>query len=136
MQDTADYGNEPYVVDIEDLTEENELFRVTKWTGRHLQMTVMSIQPGDEIGLEVHNDHDQFLCIQAGCGKVVMSQKKDDTPQEWEVADDWAALVPAGTWHNVVNTGDTPLKLYSIYAPTEHPRGTVQHSKNETATAA
>lgn len=131
MPDANDYGPEPYVVDIENLVEENEQFRVAKWTGKFMQMTVMCIQPGDDIGLEMHDDRDQFLCIEEGCGKAVMGSSKDNLPHEWEISDDWAVIVPAGIWHNIVNTGDTPLKLYSIYSPAEHPKNTIHKDKAE-----
>lgn len=131
MNDTNDYGPDPYVVNIEELTVENDLFRVAKWTGTNLQMTVMSIEPGDDVGLEVHDDHDQFLRIEAGTAKVVMGPDQDNLEQEWEAEDDWAVFVPAGTWHNIINTGDTALKLYSIYAPAEHPHGTIHRDKAE-----
>lgn len=130
MADTNDYGGEPYVVDIENLTEENELFRVAKWTGKYMQMTVMCIQPNEEIGLEKHDDRDQFMQIEAGCGKAQMGTSKDEL-NEWEIGDDWAVFVPAGTWHNIINTGEDPLKLYSIYSPAEHPKATIHKTKAE-----
>ncbi len=129
--DMTDYGPKPYVADIEELTKENELFRVAKWTGVNLQMTVMAIEANGEVGLEVHEDHDQFLRIEEGVGKVVMGPSEDNLDQEWEVQDDFAIFVPAGTWHNILNTGDAPLKLYSIYAPGEHPHGTIHKTFEE-----
>lgn len=135
MKDMNDYGPEPYVVDIENMTEENSLFRVTKWTGQFMQMTVMCIQPGDEIGLEMHDDRDQFLRLEDGCGKAVMGSSEDELNNEWEICDDWAVFVPAGTWHNIINTGEKPLKLYSIYSPAEHPKGTIHKDKAEADTA-
>lgn len=129
--DTNDYGAAPYVADIEELTLSNDNFRVAKWTGSNLQMTLMAIQPGDDIGLEVHDDHDQFLRIEQGSAKVVMGPSEDDLNYEAEAHDDFAIFVPAGVWHNVINTGEQPLKLYSIYAPSEHPHGTVHATKAE-----
>ena len=126
--DRKDYGPEPYVIDIEELTKENDLFRVAKWTGSNMQMTVMSIPVDGEVGLEVHDEHDQFLRIEEGEGKVVMGPAEDVLTQEWEVEDDFAIFVPAGTWHNILNTGDMPLKLYSIYAPGEHAHSTVHET--------
>lgn len=123
--DTKDYGKEPYVVNIEDLTKQNDKFRVAKWTGANLQMTVMSILPGSEVGLEVHDDHDQFLRIEQGIAKVEMGDSEDNLSFVKEAKDDDAIFVPAGQWHNITNVGDEPLKLYSIYAPPEHPRGTI-----------
>jgi mannose-6-phosphate isomerase-like protein (cupin superfamily) len=119
-----DHGPDPYVVNIEELTLENENFRTTAWTGKNLQMTLMTIQPGADIGLEVHDDHDQFLRIEQGNAKVEMGTSKDNL-EVWDAADDFAIFVPAGSWHNVTNTGSDTLKLYSIYSPPEHEHGTV-----------
>lgn len=126
-----DKGREPWVVDIEDLTKENDKFRSTEWTGQFLQMTVMSLNPGEDIGLEVHRDVDQFIRIEDGQGKVEMGGDKDDLSYVKEVEDDFAIFIPAGVWHNVTNTGDSELKLYSIYAEPEHPPGTIHQTKEE-----
>lgn len=125
-----DNGPNPYVVNIEELTIANDNFRTASWTGSQMQMTLMAIQPGDDIGLEVHDDHDQFLRIEQGTAKVEMGPGPDDL-KSWEAEDDFAIFVPAGVWHNVTNTGDGPLKLYSIYAPGEHEHGTVHETKAE-----
>lgn len=135
MQDTNDYGPDPYVVDIEEATLDNDKFRVAKWTGANLQLTLMSIQPGDDVGLEVHEDHDQFLRIEEGEARVEMGPSEDELEYVKSVSDDFAILVPAGTWHNIINTGEEPLKLYSIYAPGEHPRGTIHEDKAEAEAA-
>ncbi len=124
-----DNGKQPYVVNVEELTLSNDNFRTTAWTGQYMQMTVMSIQPGDDIGAEVHEDHDQFLRIEQGKAKVLMGDSQDDISFEATAEYDYAIFVPAGKWHNIVNTGDEPLKLYSIYAPVEHPFGTVHKTK-------
>jgi mannose-6-phosphate isomerase-like protein (cupin superfamily) len=129
--DLSDHGKQPYVVDIEELTKENDKFRVAKWTGEYLQMTVMAIPEGGEVGLEVHQDHDQFLRIEEGKAKVVMGDSEDNLDFEKEAEDDFAIFVPAGKWHNIVNIGDEPLKLYSIYAPGEHPAGTIHETYEE-----
>lgn len=133
--DTTDYGQQPYVVNIEKITKQNTKFRVAKWTGSNLQMTLMSIPVGGEVGLEVHADHDQFLRIEAGTATVVMGPSQDNLNFTQEAQDDFAIFVPAGTWHNITNTGQEPLKLYSIYAPAEHPAGTI-HETYEEAMAA
>ena len=96
-----------------------------------MQMTLMAIQPGEDIGLEVHTDHDQFLRVEQGLGLVQMGASEDTLDFEANVEGDDAIFVPAGIWHNVTNTGDAPLKLYSIYAPAEHPHGTVHATKAE-----
>ena len=126
-----DHGPQPYVVNIEELTISNDSFRTAAWTGANMQMTLMAIQPGEDIGLEVHTDHDQFLRVEQGLGLVQMGASEDTLDFEANVEGDDAIFVPAGTWHNVTNTGDAPLKLYSIYAPAEHPYGTVHATKAE-----
>jgi mannose-6-phosphate isomerase-like protein (cupin superfamily) len=130
-----DQGPEPYVVDIEDATLSNDTFRTALWTGAHLQLTVMSIPVGGEVGLEMHDDRDQFLRLESGKARVQMGPEKDDLRFDREIEDDWVILVPAGSWHNVTNLGDEPLKLYSLYAPPEHPKGTVHKSKAESDAA-
>lgn len=128
---TEDHGKKPYVVNIEDLTTENTNFRTAAWTGEFLQMTLMSIEVGSEIGAEVHHDTDQFLRIEQGQAKVVMGDSEDDMSFEVPAEDDFVILVPSGKWHNVINVGDEPLKIYSIYAPSHHPFGTVHVTKAE-----
>lgn len=129
-----DHGPNPYVVNIEELTLENENFRTAGWTGKYMQMTLMTIQPGDDIGLEVHEDHDQFLRIEQGLATVLMGDSEESL-ESWDAGDDFAIFVPAGKWHNIVNTGDEPLKLYSIYAPPEHAHGTVHATKADAEAA-
>ena len=121
----TDHGKKPYIVDIEKETLDNDTFRNTLWTGEHLQLTVMSIKPGDDIGLEVHPDNDQFLRVEQGRGRCQMGPAEDDLPFDEEVSDDWIILVPAGTWHNVTNIGDEDLKVYALYGPPDHVPGTV-----------
>lgn len=130
MADIKDYGPAPLVVNIEDVTVQNNTFRTALWTGKYMQTTLMAIQPGDSIGLEVHEDHDQFLRIEAGQAKVEMGPSEDDLTA-YEASDDFAIFVPAGQWHDVTNIGDEPLKLYSIYSPAEHPHGTIHTDKTE-----
>lgn len=124
-----DYGKQPFVVDIEDAAEDNTAFRRALWTGDNLQLKLISLNVGEDIGLEVHRDHDQFLKIEEGDGLVQMGNSRENLTFERHVDDDDAILVPAGTWHNVKNVGRKPLKLYSIYAPPEHSHGTVQQTK-------
>jgi mannose-6-phosphate isomerase-like protein (cupin superfamily) len=131
----ADQGPHPFVVDIEQATLDNRNYRTTLWTGKYLQMTLMSIPPGHDIGLEVHHDHDQFLRVESGKARVQMGPAKDDLSFDREVGDDWVILVPAGSWHNVTNIGDRPLQVYSLYGPPEHAHGTV-HATREEADAA
>lgn len=130
--DYKDHGKKPYVVNIEDYTVENSNYRTTIWTGDKLQVTVMSIQPGDDIGLEVHHGIDQFLRIESGVGLCQMGDSEDNLDFEQTVQDDDAIFVPADMWHNVTNTGDQPLKLYTIYAGPDHVPGTI-HETHEDA---
>ncbi len=111
--------------DIEKLTEENQDFRRVLYTGKNLQLVLMTLQPGEEIGEEVHQDRDQFFRIEEGSGVI------DIDGAENAVEDDIAVIVPAGARHNVRNTGDKPLHLYTIYAPPEHKDGIVQATKEE-----
>lgn len=126
-----DHGPHPYVLDIEKATKDNENFRDTLWTGKHLQMTVMSIPAGGEIGAEVHDDHDQFLRVEAGKARVKIGKDENNLDIDQEVEDDWAIFVPAGKWHNVLNEGSEPLKVYSIYAAPDHKPGTVHKTKED-----
>ncbi|MBP9821548.1 MAG: cupin domain-containing protein [Candidatus Pacebacteria bacterium] len=113
----------PYVQNIEQETLSNDNFRKEVFTGEHLQMTVMSIPVGGDIGLETHAHTDQFLRVEQGAGKAILDGV------EYEVSDDFAIIIPAGTEHNIVNTGDVPMKLYSIYTPPEHPAGTIDKTQ-------
>lgn len=120
-----------WVGDIEAATLANDAFRTVLFTGSHVQLTVMRLAPGEEIGVEMHAEIDQFLRVEAGSARVSMGPEVDRLTDVHDVGADWAAIVPAGTWHNVVNVGDDDLKLYSLYAPPEHPPGTVHSSKAE-----
>lgn len=121
-----DLGPEPCVVDVERDTLLNEDFIRARWTGKYLQMTLMSIGPGKEIGLEVHEDHDQFIRIEQGQAMIVMGKDKEALDFVDEASEDFAVFIPAGYWHNVTNTGEGDLKLYSIYSPPEHDHGTIK----------
>jgi len=124
-----DYGPNPFAINIEDAAEQNTNFRIALWTGNHLQVTLMSLRAGEEIGLEQHENTDQFLRIEEGQGLVKMGSSPDNLSIQRNVREDDAIVVPAGTWHNLINTGNKPLKLYSIYAPPKHPFGTVEPTK-------
>jgi len=124
-----DYGPEPLVANLDKATEQNTNFRTAFWTGKHLQLTLMNIKPGEDIGVEMHPDVDQFLKIEKGHALVMMGHRRDMLHFQTRVSGGFAVFVPAGTWHNVVNVGNEPLKIYSIYAPPEHPRGTVHRTK-------
>ncbi|WP_374658405.1 cupin domain-containing protein [Phenylobacterium sp.] len=114
-----------FVDDIEDLTESNKDFRRVLYTGKHLQLVLMTLQPGEEIGEEVHDTHDQFFRFEKGKGQVVIDGKTH------KIKADYGVIVPAGARHNVINTGDKPLKLYTLYGPPEHRDGVVRATKAE-----
>ena len=127
----TDIGPQPASFDLETATTSNDNYRTVAWTGKYLQVTLMSIEPGGNIGLEAHPDTDQFLRVDAGKGVCKMGPAEDDLNVEQEVSDGWAIVVPAGAWHDVVNTGDEPLRLYSIYAPSHHAAGIVQATADD-----
>ncbi|MCL2846716.1 MAG: cupin domain-containing protein [Firmicutes bacterium] len=129
MQQIHDFGPMPYAVNIDNVTTANRTYRTAIWTGKNLQATVMCINPGDDIGLEIHHDTDQFIRLEEGCGLVQMGLSRDNLYYQQHVQRDWAVFVPAGTWHNITNTGHGPMKVYTIYAPPHHPWGTIHQTK-------
>lgn len=120
-----DIGPAPQTFDLETATVENDTYRTVAWSGTYLQLTLMSIPVGEDIGLEAHPDTDQFLRLDQGRGRVQMGPAKDRLEFERDVEDGWAVMVPAGTWHNITNTGDEPMRLYAVYAPVHHAPGRV-----------
>lgn len=120
-----------WVGNIEQLTLDNENFRTVVFTGGHTQLTMMRLAPGEDIGLEVHPHLDQFVRLEQGRARVEFGSSKDQIEETHEVEEDWALIVPAGVWHNVVNIGDQEVKLYSLYSPPEHPDGTVHRTKRD-----
>lgn len=114
-----------FVDDIDRLTVENKDFRRVLYTGKHLQLVLMALRPGEEIGEEVHDDHDQFFRIEKGEGEVWIDG------QRTKIKADDAIIVPAGAHHNVINTGDKKLKLYTVYGPPDHKDGIVRATKAE-----
>ncbi|WP_100812018.1 MULTISPECIES: cupin domain-containing protein [unclassified Microbacterium] len=127
----TDNGPHPNAFDIESATRQNENYRTVAWTGKFLQVTLMSIPVGESIGLESHPGTDQFLRVDAGRGRAVMGPAKDQLDFEQDVSDGWSVQVPAGTWHDVINTGTAPLRLYTIYAPSHHALGAVQPTSED-----
>lgn len=123
--------NEPmgWVGNVEEATVDNSDFRRVLFTGANVQLTVMSLAPGENIGWEMHENLDQFLRIESGKATLRLGRTGDAVDEEHDLSDDWAMVVPGGTWHDVVNTGEAHLKLYSIYAPPDHPDGTVHRTK-------
>lgn len=128
-EEQIDYGPNPYEANIVQMAEKNQNFRTAIWTGCHLQMTLMSIPPCGEIGLEIHADTDQFIRVEQGNAVVKMGKCKDQLDYQRNMCKGDAVFIPAGTWHNVVNTKNGPLKVSSIYAPPNHARGTVHRTK-------
>lgn len=127
----SDIGPRPNAFDIESATRHNDNYRVVAWTGRHLQVTLMTIPVGESIGLEEHPGTDQFLRVDTGRGKAVMGSAKDQLDFEQEVTDGWCIQVPAGMWHDVINIGAQPLRLHTVYAPSHHAAGAVQATSTD-----
>jgi len=113
-----------YVTNIEKATKENTDYRKVLYTAKNCQLVVMSIGPGDEIGNELH-ELDQFIRVEEGSAKAILNNGET----EYTLESDFAIIVPAGTWHNIINTGDKPLKLYTLYSPPEHRDGTIEPTK-------
>lgn len=120
----------PFIDDIEDRTEENQDFRHVLFTGKQLQLVLMTLAPGEELGEEVHENTDQFFRFEQGKGEVVIDGKTTS------IEEDMAVLVPGGAKHNLRNTGHKPLKFYTLYAPPQHADGTIQHTKADAEAAA
>lgn len=129
--DLRDHGPMPYVVNIQEATNQNYNYRLALWTGTYLQLTLMNINAKEDIGLEMHPDVDQFIRIEEGQGLVMMGDCQDRLYFQERVYPGYVIFIPAGKWHNLINTGCTPLKLYSIYAPPEHPWGTVHKTRED-----
>jgi mannose-6-phosphate isomerase-like protein (cupin superfamily) len=128
-----DVGPRPQSFDLEEATRANRDYRSVAWSGRYLQLTLMSIPVGADIGLEAHPETDQFLRLDAGRGRVQIGPSKDRLTFDQEVSDGWCALVPAGTWHNVTNVGAEPMQLYAVYAPAHHKPGKVHRTAQDAA---
>lgn len=114
-----------YVINIEKKSLENNYFREVLFTTNKSQLVVMALKPGEDIGMEVHAEHDQFIRIESGRGKAIMNG------EEHEIMDGSAIVVPAGAQHNIVNTSEIAMKLYTIYTPPEHKPGTIHQTKEE-----
>lgn len=126
-----DMGFEPWAFDIEKATLSNDKYRKAIWTGEFMQLVLMSLKPGENIDLELHKGHDQFVRVEKGQARILMGLNKEDMTFDEVVEDDWAILIPAGYWHEIRNTGDVELKLYTLYAPPEHPTGIVNETYDD-----
>ena len=113
-----------FIGNIEEQTQHNNDYRRVIYTSHYTQLVLMSLKPGVEIGNEIHG-LDQFIRVESGKAKVILNNGES----EHEMTDDWAVIIPAGTFHNIINTGDTELKLYTLYSPPEHLKDTVQPTK-------
>lgn len=129
MYDNTDYGPEPLIINIDKAAKANANYRQALWTGEHLQVTLMSILPGEDVGIEVHENLDQFIRIEDGCAIVKLGRNKNKLNYQKCADSNTAIIIPAGTWHNIYNYGNKPLKLYSIYSPPEHPYGTIHRTR-------
>lgn len=128
-QRSPDHGQEPYIIDISQAADQNPNFRTVIWTGRHSQTVLMSIPAGSDIGLEMHATADQFIYIESGRAVVRMGPAKEKLDIQHVISKGYAVQVPAGTWHNIINAGNLPLKLFTIYAPPQHSRGEIAATK-------
>ncbi|MDD7389191.1 MAG: cupin domain-containing protein [Lachnospiraceae bacterium] len=129
----TDHGPDPYVMSVEQAAMKNRNFRTAVWTGCHLQMTLMCIPPCGEIGLEIHEDTDQYIRVEMGRGAVRMGKCKNQLNFQQNLCRGDGIFIAAGTWHNIINTGRSNLKVSSVYAPPHHPRGTVHFTKEDAA---
>ena len=129
LEQDKDCKSKDRIINIRSETLRNPNFRKEIWTGEYLQITVRSVPVGGEIGLEMHDDLDQFIRVESGCAKVYMGKCKPAVKFVGKVNADCAVVVPAGAWHNIINACSCPLKVYSIYAPPQHPIGTIHKTK-------
>lgn len=129
ISELKDYGGEPLIVNIDLMAKLNPFYRTVLWTGENLQVTLMSIKVGGDIGMEVHRDTDQFIRVESGLALVEMGEGPETMNYCAKLNENYAVIVPAGTWHNIINIGNTPLDLYSVYAPPKHGFGTIDETK-------
>ncbi len=131
----TDYGPYPFATNMQQTAKNNSNFRTALWTGTHLQVTLMSLLPSEDIGLEQHNDLDQLIYIEQGRGIVMMGDDPNQPNFQQTVEQGHAFVIPAGKWHNLTNISSVPLKLFSIYAPVQHPKGTIHVTKTDAEAA-
>lgn len=125
----SDAGPAPFAANISQMAMRNRNFRTSVWTGDYLQMTLMCIPVCGDIGLEIHPDTDQLICVECGRAMAKMGECQQRLNLQQQLCSGDAVFVPAGMWHNIINVGKEPLKLASVYAPPHHPRGTVHRTK-------
>ncbi|MGM0598140.1 MAG: cupin domain-containing protein [Myxococcota bacterium] len=132
-EEKEDMGKKPWVLNIEKSTINNDEYRHVRWTGKNMQMVLMSLKPGELIDLELHPNIDQFIRIEKGKARVLMGKKKDKLDFDKTISDDWAILIPAGYWHKIENIGSSKLKVYTLYTPPSHEKGTLHKTYKEAA---
>ena len=130
-----DLGPKPSIIHIDRAASINQNFRTALFTGKHLQVTLMSIPVGESIGIERHDNLDQFIRVERGRAMVMMGYTPNNLREREQIDEGHAVIIPAGTWHNIENIGNSPLKLSSIYAPPQHPFGTVHQTKADAEAA-
>lgn len=127
-----DEGKKPWIINIEEATINNPHYRMAVWTGKYMQLVLMSVEPGEEIDLELHSGNDQFLRVESGIARVLMGEEKESLSFDKTISDDWIIMIPAGYWHRIINVGEAQLKVYTLYGPPVHDPGTV-HETHEDA---
>ncbi len=125
----TDNGPDCYIANIERMAIQNQNFRTAIWTGCYLQMTLMCIPPCEDVGLEIHSELDQFIRVEQGKAMVKMGTCKNELNFQRILCKGDGVFIPAGTWHNVINIERNPLKVSVIYAPPNHPKGTIHVTK-------
>ena len=128
-KESQDFGGKPCLIDVRNEVLSNQNFRKVIWTGEYLQATVMCIPAGGEIGLEMHDDLDQLVKVESGCANVYVGECKHHVKCLGKINSNYAVLIPAGTWHNIINACSCPLKVYTVYAPPNHAVGTIHKTK-------
>lgn len=128
-QTMKDCGPNPMITNLFEDTYRNPNFRLARWTGEHMQLTLMTIPSFSDIGMEIHPEVEQFLYVESGRGIAMMGKTKGKMDCCGELRPGTAILIPANTWHNIQNVCREELKLFSIYAPPQHPHGTVDVTK-------
>jgi len=129
INEQEDEGKKPWASDIENDTISNNNFRKVIWTGEYVQLVLMTLNPGKKIDLEVHEGHDQFVRIERGKANLKTGKTKENLDFDKTLEEGWAGMIPAGYWHEIENTGEGNLSLYTIYSPPEHPENTVEYTK-------